>query len=414
MMPDLATSIGLVVTVVVLAFVALMAVGVVLIRRRARRDAIAPPPGRTDAGVALVQADTALRDGVDELGYALAQFGDERTRDFRAALDAAKADLDRAFRLQQRLDDAEPDSDRQRREWTREIQTLATRVSTTVKAESTRFEQLRRSEADAPQTIALLRRNLNAAHDRRAGSAATFDELRKNYPDDTIAVVAGNLEAADAALLKATKAVDDAEAGVAAKKVSAVTDQLAAAEAGIREAAQLLDAIDRRRDELAKARAGIQAIDAEEKLSLEAARALRDAPPDPDSGAAVNTAIAELEGELVTVAAKGKRDPVADLDRLVDASDKLDIAVAAARNQQRRLDGARSALAGALVSARTQLAAVSDYIGAHGGGAGARTRLAEGQRELLLAENEADPVAALDAARRAQTHARDADALARY
>jgi hypothetical protein len=128
----------------------------------------------------------------------------------------------------------------------------------------------------------------------------------------------------------------------------------------------------------------------------------------------VNTAIAALEAQLVEVTTKGRRDPVADLDSLVDASDKLDIAVAAARNQQRRLEGARSALAGALVSARTQLAAVSDYIGAHGGGADARTRLAEGQRELLLAENEADPVAALDAARRAQTHARDADALARY
>ena len=57
---------------------------------------------------------------------------------------------------------------------------------------------------------------------------------------------------------------------------------------------------------------------------------------------------------------------------------------------------------------------MSDYIGSHGGGADARTRLAEGQRNLLLAENEADPVEALDAARRAQTNARDADALARY
>lgn len=414
MMGDLATFVGLVVGVVVVAFVALTIGGVVLLRRRARHDALAPAPGRTDAGVALVGADTALRDGLDELGYALAQFGEDRTRDFRAALDAAKADLDRAFRLQQRLDDAEPDSDRQRREWTREIQTLATRVTTTVRAESGRFQQLRRSEADAPQTIALLRRNLGAARDRRVGSAATFADLQKRYPDETIAVVAGNLEAADAALTTAAKAVDDAESAVAAKTVTAVTDQLAAAEAGIREAAQLLDAIDRRRDELAKAVAGIQAIEAEEKLSLQAARQLRDAPPDPDSGAAVNTAIAGLEAELVTVAAKGRRDPVADLDRLVDASDRLDIAVAAARNQQRRLDGARSALEGALVSARTQLAAVSDYIGAHGGGAGARTRLAEGQRELLVAENESDPVAALDAARRAQTHARDADALARY
>jgi hypothetical protein len=414
MMADAVTSLALVVGVVLVAFAALTVLGVVLISRRARRDAKAPAPGRTDAGVALVRADTALREGLDELGYAVAQFGEDRTRDFKAALDAGRADLDKAFRYQQRLDDVEEDSDRQRREWALEIKALATRVSTTVTAEAARFEALRRSEADAPETIKALRRNLAAATERRAKSATTFAELKKAYTDETIAVVAGNLGAADSALAKAGEAVDAAEKGLAANSVNAVSEQLAATEAGIREAAQLLDAIDRRRDELAKAVAGIRDIDAEEKESLEAARALRDAPPDPDSGAAVNTAIAELEAELVVVAKKGKRDPVADLDRLVDASDRLDIAVAAARNQQRRLEGARSALAGALVSARTQLAAVSDYIGSHGGGAGARTRLAEGERELLIAENEADPVAALDAARRAQTHARDADALARY
>ena len=412
MMPDLATSIGLVIGVVVVAFIALMVLGVVLLRRRARREALAPPPGRTDAGVALVAADNAVRDGTDELGYAVAQFGEDRTRDFRQALDAAKADLDRAFRLQQRLDDSEPDSDRQRSEWTRDIAAIATRVSKTIGAESARFEQLRRSEADAPDTIAKLRRNLAAARDRRAGSTGTFADLTKAYPDDTIAVVAGNLAGADTALDAAARSLDAADAGVAA--TTSVTEELSAAESSIHDAVQLLDAIDRRRDELAKAVAGIQAIETEEKASLEAARALRDAPPDPDSGAAVNTAIAALEAQLVEVTTTGRRDPVADLDSLVDASDKLDIAVAAARNQQRRLEGARSALAGALVSARTQLAAVSDYIGAHGGGADARTRLAEGQRELLLAENESDPVAALDAARRAQTHARDADALARY
>ena len=413
-MPDPMTSLALVVGVVLVAFAGLTVLGVVLISRRARRDAKAPAPGRTDAGVALVRADTALREGLDELGYAVAQFGEDRTRDFKAALDAARADLDKAFRYQQRLDDVEEDSDRQRREWALEIKALANRVSSTVTAEAARFEGLRRSEADAPETIKLLRRNLAVATERRAKSATTFAELTKAYTDDTIAVVAGNLDAADAALARAEEAVDAAEKGLAANSVNAVSEQLAATEAGIREAAQLLDAIDRRRDELAKAVDGIRDIDAEERESLEAARALRDAPPDPDSGAGVNTAIADLEAELVLVAKKGKRDPVADLDRLVDASDRLDIAVATARNQQRRLEGARSALAGALVSARTQLAAVSDYIASHGGGAGALTRLAEGQRELLLAENEADPVTALDAARRAQTHARDADALARY
>ncbi|MBX3196490.1 MAG: hypothetical protein KF727_15500 [Microbacteriaceae bacterium] len=412
MTADVATLIGLVGGVLLVAFAVLTVVGVVLISRRARRDALTPPPGRTDAGVALVRADTAVREGEDELGYALAQFGEDRTSDFRAALVAARADLDKAFRYQQRLEDAEPDTDRQRREWTREIQALATRAEKTVQDESERYRSLRRAEADAPETIALLRRNLGAARERRAGSATTVAELSRAYPEDTIAVIAGNLAAADAALDRADVAITAAEAGIS--QVSSVTPRLEEAEDAIRECAQLLDAIDRRRDELAKAVAGIQAIEAEEKGSLADARALRDDPPDPDSGAAVNDAIAALEGELQAVTAKGKRDPVADLDRLVDASDKLDIAVAAARNQQRRLEGARSALAGALVSARTQLAAVSDYIGSHGGSAGARTRLAQGERELLLAENEADPVAALDAARRAQTHARDADALARY
>ena len=40
--------------------------------------------------------------------------------------------------------------------------------------------------------------------------------------------------------------------------------------------------------------------------------------------------------------------------------------------------------------------------------------LTVGARQLALAEAEADPVAALDAARRAMTHATDADALARF
>jgi hypothetical protein len=59
---------------------------------------------------------------------------------------------------------------------------------------------------------------------------------------------------------------------------------------------------------------------------------------------------------------------------------------------------------------------VRDLIGSRGGSVSARTRLAEAERQLMLAQAAADsdPVEALDAVRRAVTHARDADALARY
>lgn len=412
--PLLATIIGTAGGTVAVAFAALTVVGVVLLARRARRTARAPLPGRTDAGVALVRADEAVRAAADDLAFAQAQFGEERTREFAAVLEAARAAMDKAFALQQKIEDAVPEGERRRKDWAKSIRALADRARTSVEAEAARFAALRRSEESAPETLRLIREQLAAVEARRAGVATVLAGLRKEYVEAAVAPVAGNLEASDAALAQARSAADAADAAIAASRVTAVTDALAAAQQKAREAAALLDAIEHRRDELAAAVSEIAALTAEQQAALEGARGLRDAPPDADSSELVNDAIGALERELATVGGRGRRDPVAELDRLVDAGDALDVAVSTARNQQRRLDGARGALQGALVSARTQISAVEDFIGSHGGGAGSRTKLAEAKRELVLAENASDPVEALDAARRASNRARDADDLARY
>ena len=80
------------------------------------------------------------------------------------------------------------------------------------------------------------------------------------------------------------------------------------------------------------------------------------------------------------------------------------------------MDAARTALTGALVAARSQIATTADFIDTRRGGIGpeARTRLAEAPRLLVVAEAESDPVTALDTARASATYSRDADALARY
>jgi hypothetical protein len=412
--PDIVTVLGTAGGTLVVAFAALTITGVVLLARRARRNARAPLPGRTDAGVALVRADDAVRTAADELAFALAQFGEDRTRDFARAIDSARADLDKAFALQNRLDDAEPEGENRRKGWAKSIRALADRARTTVQAEAARFADLRRSEASAPETLKLIRTQLSAVEARIPAAAKLLAELRTTYVDAAVAPVADNVDAAEKAVAMARAAADEADAAIAASRVTAVTDALETAQRRGREAATLLDAIEHRRDELAAAIAEITTLAAAQQQALEQARALRDAPPDPDSSAAVNDAISALEGELATIGGSGKRDPVAELDRLVDADDALDVAVSAARNQQRRLDGARGALEGALVSARAQIGSVEDYIASRGGGASSRSKLAEAKRELVVAENESDPVAALDAARRAQNRARDADDLARY
>ena len=127
---------------------------------------------------------------------------------------------------------------------------------------------------------------------------------------------------------------------------------------------------------------------------------------------AIIEAMAAVDGAIG--ATTGPADPVSDMDRIVAAVARLDLALARARNQADRLSHARAAYAGTLVSAASQIAVVRDLIGGRGGGVSARTKLAEAERQYALAQVETDPVAALDTVRRAVTLARDADALARY
>lgn len=107
---------------------------------------------------------------------------------------------------------------------------------------------------------------------------------------------------------------------------------------------------------------------------------------------------------------------MASLETLRAANAELDASLAGARNQKQRLEGAQIALVGALVGARSQLEATRNFIDNRRGGVGtqARTRLAEAQRLLTVAEAETDPIAALDTARSSATYSRDADALARF
>jgi hypothetical protein len=130
----------------------------------------------------------------------------------------------------------------------------------------------------------------------------------------------------------------------------------------------------------------------------------------------VLAAITEVESTIagVTGSPDGSANPVRGIERLGAAMAMLDTALAGARNQQQRLEHARTALVGALVTARSQIEEAKSVIASGRTRVDARTRLAEAERQLMLAEAESDPVEALDAARRSATAARDADALARY
>lgn len=410
-----AVTAGITVVVVVLA---LLGFGLVLLFRR--RDGAKPSSASgldaltTSANVQLVRVDQSLAAADDELGFAVAQFGETATAEFATALAGARAKVTQAFRLKQQLDDAIPESLQKRREWTLQIIALCEAASAALDAQDHDFSKLRSDEANAPASIASLRTRIGAASARLETVSATWDRLREKFDPTLSAAYATSVADARAALASATESSNAAEGGVSPAGVNAVAADLAAAEQSLHRAVGLLDGVDGAASRVDEAARALDALVLSTAADLAEARAERETAPDPQSGAEIIDAIDDIERELVTVRANGQLNPVLALDSLGAAVASLDTALASARNQQQRLEHARAALAGALVSAKSQLAAVRDFASGRRLSADARTRIAEAERELEVAESAADPVEALDAARRAVTHARDADALARY
>ncbi len=432
---------GITITVI---FIAVVAIGFWLIARRKARGARLDTIGSLHqrANILLVRVDDAIKNAEDELGYAVAQFGDTRATQFEKVLIEAKAKLTEAFGLQQTLDDVTPDSQTQRRDRTARIIHLCETTQASLAQHEREFAELRQREHDAPADLAGVQEHLDRLVATLAEATKTLAALSTRYAPAAIASVADNIDRAKDEVKQARDAVTLAEERIAAGSATpsatpsaapsanssrpmrdpvrtpdppgTATDAIRSALEHAHRAGQLVTAIGTLQSELGKASDAVNELQRATRQNLSEARALRDAPPDADSSSAIAAAIQTVEAALAAKEPLG--DPLASLEILRAANAELDTSMASARNQQRRLEGARTALVGALVGARSQLAATRDYITTRrdGVGAEARTRLAESERLLAVAENETDPVAALDSARSSATYSRDADAIARY
>ena len=165
-------------------------------RRAARADELALSDLARQAASALVATDDALKTSAQEVGFARAQFGEESTAEFEAALADAREKLDQAFHLQQQLDDDEPDSPEQQRAWLTEILGLCEAASDALDAKAAAFDELRKLEQNAPEALALVQEERNAASGRAEEAAVQRDALAAAYAPTALAAVADNPEQA--------------------------------------------------------------------------------------------------------------------------------------------------------------------------------------------------------------------------
>jgi hypothetical protein len=361
----------------------------------------------------IVRADTAVREADREVAFAEAQFGAAVARDVRDALETARARLREAFLLQQRLDDAESDAAAERRTWSSRIIELCESALGAIEEADVALGARRRAERGAGDTVQALREDAARLARRRADAAAALDRLATRFAAPALGGARGASVRADAALAAATATLDEVERRLAGSEPAAelladVADLLARATRDLTE----IEGVEL---ELAAAQADAAEAAASLDADLGAARRERDGVEDAEAQTALGAAIGEAS-QAMAVRVDVAGDPFTDRDRLRAARDRLEVARAAARNAQGRLDGARGALGGAIAIAESQARVARAAIERGGAriGADARTRLAEAERQLVIARQEPDPVAALDAARRAASRASDAEALAAY
>ncbi|MER5727916.1 TPM domain-containing protein [Streptomyces sp. NPDC002138] len=367
----------------------------------------------------LVETDDAVRTSTEELGFASAQFGEAAVGAFTEAVAYAKDGLTHAFRLRQQLDDAYPEDDATRRRMLDEIVARCTEASRRLDAESADFDKLRALEKNAPQALETVQAHFRALTGRTSTAEATLTALARRYADSASAPVASNAEQAKDRLLFATGSLGEARAAIDGGDNGKAAVHVRAAEGAVDQAATLVDAVERRAQELAEAAGKLTGALNETESDLADARGLLTGTAAEVSTADLRGRIGRAESVLADVRAEqgaGRYDPIDALRRIEEADTALDEALAGARERETGGRRAAALLDQALLSARSAIGAATDYVTTSRGAVGsqARTRLAEAQRHLerSVSLTGSDPAAALAEAQQADSLARQAQQLA--
>lgn len=407
-------GLGWVVVIVVAALAALVVWA--LVRRRRRGAGAASGKAQVpleelerQAGAALVRTDDAISTSAQELGFAKAEFGDAATGEFEQAIAAARASLQQAFALQQKMDDETPDSPEQRRAWYEEILERSRAAEAALAEKAGAFEALRDLAANAPEALARVQQRRAEVGARAAESDARLTQLRAAYRAEALSAVADNPDQARDRLTFADARLAEAQREVAAGDGAAAAVGIRAAEQAVAQAAQLQDAITKLAADLEAAERDGAALVTELEADLAAAAAT----PDPDARLAPVIAATRQNLDAAREDLTGAhRDPLSALTLLERANTAIDGALGQVREAQQRADRARSVLSQTLLQARAQISAAEDFITARRGavGATARTRLAEAGATLVQATQaqDGDPERALALAQRAASLAEEA------
>lgn len=365
----------------------------------------------------LVSTDESIKAAQAELDISVSEFGTERTRKFTQSLQHSQSTLQKAFAIQQQINDRKYTSEFDKRSLLIEIISSCGQADDVLDQEAKNFADMRNLLVNAPQTLERLTQSTVDLQARITPAMEQMADLRRSFPAETLSSINHNVEIAQAALAEAEKQIDvgrDLAARPAGEQAGLI-EAIRIAETDINQADRMLKAIESARSDIAAAQANLDALIAEiegEVAQGEAIKSQGVAQGTQLDWNAVSNTLTRAREALQEARGIKDHDPLTAWTRLTDMDSQLDEMLE--QIQSGITDHARvlRVFDQQSTAAQTAIRAAQDFISSRGRyvRSDARTKLADAEQafEKAVAVRTSQTRDAINYARHATTQAQAA------
>ena len=364
----------------------------------------------------LVSTDESIRRGKEELNIAVAEFGPERTRPFTRAMNHSTLTLQKAFQLQQKLQDNLPESTAERRQMLVEIISSCGQADDALDEQAADFAKMRDLLINAGSKLDELTQRTVDLRGRLPQARTTLSTLRGSYSEEVLSSIADNPEMAEVSLTEAEKLLSRGRelqsqpAGQQGPLVGYIRD----AEHALEVSDRLLKAVENAENSITAARDNLPALIDEVEEEIAEAQHLEQrgkAQGSPADWSAMESLLAEARKALSAARQHGQTDPLGQYTALTSIDSRLDEQLDTVRETNATRERQIALYRQQMAAAESAIQAAEDLLSSRGRvvGPDARVALADATRLFAQAQNSAskDLRAALnysrDAASAAQT-----------
>lgn len=364
----------------------------------------------------LVSTDESIRRGKEELDIAVAEFGPERTRPFTRAMNHSTLTLQKAFQLQQKLQDNLPESTSERRQMLVEIISSCGQADDALDEQAADFAKMRDLLINAGSKLDELTQRTVDLRGRLPQARTTLSSLSASHSEEALSSIADNPEMAEVSLDEAEKllsrgrVLQSQPAGQQGPLVGYIRD----AEHALEVSDRLLSAVENAENSITAAQDNLPALINEVEEEIAEAQHLEQrgkAQGSPADWSALESLLAQAREALSAARQQGKADPLGQYTALTALDSKLDEQLDTVRETNATRERQIALYRQQIAAAESAIQAAEDLLSSRGRvvGPDARVALADASRLFAQAQNSAskDLRAALnfsrDAASAAQT-----------